>query len=60
MIAALGQLKQMLSLKRTKPPSGHRLLKEETGITKPKSKGRFQDQRGMKKQMTFFIPFQTK
>lgn len=60
MMGALGQLKQMLPLKRTKPPSGHRLLREVTGITKPKTKGRFQDQRQMKLQMACFIPFQTK
>ena len=60
MMGALGQLKQMLPLRRTKPPSGHQLLREVTGITKPKSKGRFLDQRQMKLQMTCFIPFQTK
>jgi len=63
MIAALGHLNQMLPLKKTKQPSGHRLLRAEvTGITttKPKYKDRFQDQRQMRYQMTYFIPFQTK
>ena len=62
MIAALGHLNQMLLLKKTKQPSGHRLLRAEvTGITtKPKYKDRFQDQRQMRYQMTCFIPFQTK